>query len=76
MPTGRRGVGIDEKSILLAKKFRLVLDQVCGKILIIKIVDAVESFGYLIAKAASVVDVSSRSYIDFAHSTKLAYDSD
>ena len=76
MPTGRRGVGIDEKSILLAKKFRLVLDQVCGKILIIKIVDAVESFGYLIAKAASVIDVSSRSNIDFAHSTKLAYDSD
>jgi hypothetical protein len=76
MPTGRRGVSIDEKSILLAKKFRLVFDQVCGKILIIKIVDAVESFGYLIAKAASVVDVSSRSNIDFAHSTKLAYDSD
>ena len=62
--------------LTLIEKFRLVFNQVGCEILIIEIVDAVDPFGYLIAKAASVVDVSSRSYIDFAHSTKLAYDSD
>ena len=62
--------------LTLIEKFRLVFNQVGCEILIIEIVDAVDPFGYLIAKAASVVDVSSRSNIDFAHSTKLAYDSD